>query len=237
VALLRDKIYQIIRDAILQCEYRPGEEVREQILAARYHVSRSPVRDSLLRLEREGLVTVLPRRGYRVRPISIPDIENLFELRLLIEPACAAAAARLDDLKLQVLSQFKSFAEKKADLGFLDRALLFHGTVADLSVNRRLAVVALELAEQSARLKRASGFLIAEEMRMASREHDEIIEAIQAHDAETAAQLSHKHVASAHARTVATTARSSIAQTGSDQRFARMPAPRHLATTKKQSGD
>src|ERR1700712_3818899 len=99
--LLRDSIYQAIRWAILNCEFEPGQELREQVLAERYHVSRSPVRDSLLRLELENLVTVLPRQGYRVNPISIPDVENLFELRLLIEPACAAAAARADDAALQ----------------------------------------------------------------------------------------------------------------------------------------
>jgi GntR family transcriptional repressor for pyruvate dehydrogenase complex len=157
-----------------------------------------------------------------VRPISTPDIENLFELRLLIEPACAAAAAQLmDDLKLQVLSKFKSpVAEKNLHLPFQEHDQSFHGAVADLSGNKRLAAVALELAEQSERLKRATDVLSVEQMRAASKEHDEIIEAIQAHDTETAAQLSHQHVACAHARALARTASMSVAQFGSGQRSA-----------------
>src|SRR3954467_2543048 len=95
--LLRDSVYRALRHAILSCEFQPGQELREQLLAERYRVSRSPIRDSLLRLEQENLVTVLPRQGYRVNPISASDIEDLFGLRLLIAPACAAAAAAADD--------------------------------------------------------------------------------------------------------------------------------------------
>jgi len=56
VALLRDTIYEKIRHAILSCEFQPGQELREQVLAERYRVSRSPIPDSLLRLEQENLV-------------------------------------------------------------------------------------------------------------------------------------------------------------------------------------
>src|ERR1700761_9464752 len=108
--LLRDRVYQAIRNAILTCEFQPGLELREQILGERYRVSRSPIRDSLLRLEHEKLVTVLPRQGYRVNPISLSDVEDIFGLRLVIEPACAAAGARADDEALQSLSRFRGFA-------------------------------------------------------------------------------------------------------------------------------
>jgi DNA-binding GntR family transcriptional regulator len=75
--LLRESIYGAIRRAILTCEFEPGQELREQVLAERYHVSRSPVRDALLRLELESLVTVLPRQGYLVNAISIPDVAGM----------------------------------------------------------------------------------------------------------------------------------------------------------------
>src|ERR1700757_3792026 len=105
--LLRDRVYQAIRNAILTCELQPGQELREQILAERYRVSRSPIRDSLLRLEQEKLVTVLPRQGYRVNPLSMSDGEDIFGLRLLIEPACAAAAAHADEKALGALLHFR----------------------------------------------------------------------------------------------------------------------------------
>ena len=76
--------------------------MREQDLAERYAVSRQPVREALLRLEREHLVTVQPRQGYRVNPISLADARDLLRFRLALEPACVAEAienARDDVLK------------------------------------------------------------------------------------------------------------------------------------------
>src|SRR4051812_20485201 len=113
--LLRDSVYRALRHAILTCEFQPGQELREQALAERYRVSRSPIRDSLLRLEQERLVTVLPRQGYRVNPISIRDVDELFGLRLIIAPACAAEAAQADDEAVHQLDQFRQPAETVDD--------------------------------------------------------------------------------------------------------------------------
>jgi GntR family transcriptional regulator, rspAB operon transcriptional repressor len=110
--LLRDKIYQALRHEILTCGFPPGQELREQTLAERYGVSRTPIRDSLLRLEQEDLVTVLPRQGYLVRPLSISDVEDMLNLRSIIEPACAAAAAQADETSLQVLDSFRSLVDQ-----------------------------------------------------------------------------------------------------------------------------
>jgi GntR family transcriptional regulator, rspAB operon transcriptional repressor len=200
--LLRDNIYHAIREAILTCEYRPGQELREQILAERYRVSRSPIRDSLLRLERENLVTVMPRRGYQVRPISTSDVENLFGLHLLVEPACAAAAARANGAALQALDQFRGFADEDRDeSSFTGHNKSFHRTVANLSGNMRMAAVALHLTEQLERLVRASVRVFnPEQVRDSCQQHDAIIDAIQVHDAESAGRLSYEHVAAAHAR-------------------------------------
>ena len=93
--LLREDIYEVLRSEVLSFRLSPGQEFREQDLAARYAVSRSPVRETLLRLAREGLVTVSPRQGYRVNPISVADAQHLFGFRLVLEPACAKAVARV----------------------------------------------------------------------------------------------------------------------------------------------
>ena len=203
--LLRDNIYQSIRNAILTCEYQPGQELREQILAERYRVSRSPIRDSLLRLEQENLVTVVPRQGYQVRPISLPDVQNLFDLQLLVEPACAAAAARADGSASLILDRFRDFlTANEVQPSFLDHNKSFHRAVADLAGNPRLAAVAVDLSEQFERLVRLSlQVLNDEQVREASTKHVAIIDAIQAHDAEGAARLSYEHVAVAHARVAA----------------------------------
>jgi len=200
--LLRDNVYGAIRNAILTCEYRPGEELREQILAERFHVSRSPIRDSLLRLEQENLVTVLPRQGYQVRPVSIPDVQDIFALQLLLEPACAAAAAAAGETDVQSLNQFRGFViDGKEEWPFLQHNEAFHRAVADLSGNKRMAALAHDLSGQLARLVcvslRVSSFRY---VCGSSSEHDAIIDAIQAHDVETAAKLAYEHAATAHVR-------------------------------------
>ena len=203
--LVRDTIYQALRRAILSCEFRPGQELRELALAERFHVSRSPIRDSLLRLEQENLVTVLPRQGYRVNPISISGAEDLFRLRLLIEPACARAAAEADDVELRTLDHFRGIADRSNSLfGFIEYYKSFHEAVAGLSGNKRMAEVARNLIEQSERLVRITVDVLKHEaVHRSGAEHEAIIDALQAHDAERAARLSREHVEGAHKRMIA----------------------------------
>jgi DNA-binding GntR family transcriptional regulator len=200
--LLRDRVYQAIRDAILACEFQPGQELREQILAERYRVSRSPIRDSLLRLEHERLVTVLPRQGYRVNPISMPDVDDILGLRLLIEPACAAAAAAADETTLRALDRFRGFAGvEHTESEFIQYNKSFHRAVIDLAGNARMATIALDLDEQFQRFALLTlDAVTAENIRYASAEHEAIIDALQAHDADQTARLSYEHAARAHAR-------------------------------------
>jgi DNA-binding GntR family transcriptional regulator len=202
--LLRDSIYQAIRRAILTCELEPGQELREQILAERYRVSRSPVRDALLRLEHESLVTVLPRQGYLVNAISIPDVEAMFDLRLLTIGACAARAARCDNIGVQALERFRS-----ADIGddedaFLEYNRAFHFGITAICGNPRLAAVENDLGQQFSRLIRISlRHTHNSSVSQAISEHNAIIDAIQAHDAETASRLARQHIASGQSRIMA----------------------------------
>lgn len=200
--LLRDNIYQALREAILTCEFQPGQDLREQALAERFRVSRSPIRDSLLRLEHENLVTVLPRQGYRVNPISVSDVEDIFGLRLLIEPACAAATAQATDQALEALDQFRNFAsDDQAVAKFAEYNKAFHRTITIMSGNIRMAAIALDLDQQFQRLLQATlHSLDHEQVRVAVRQHEALIDALQAHDGALASRLAHEHLKTAHAR-------------------------------------
>jgi DNA-binding GntR family transcriptional regulator len=195
--LLRDNVYHALRGAILTCALPPGQDLRELDLAAQYSVSRSPVRDALLRLERERLVTVLPRQGYRVNPVSLQDARDIFGLRLVIEPACAAEAALAADTR--GLDAFRRHSGKERDFIAYNRA--FHAALADLSGNGRMAAVARDLVDQSDRLVRVSlrTLGVTERDRLVA-EHVTIIDAIQAGDGAAAAVAVHQHVAEARAR-------------------------------------
>lgn len=203
--LLRDSIYAVIRRAILTCEFEPGQELREQILAERYHVSKSPVRDALLRLERESLVTVLPRQGYLVKAISIPDVEDVFGFRLVIAPVCAARAARADEIEVRTLERFRADPDGGRDEHtFIAYDAAFHCAIADICGSARLAAVEHDLVEQSDRLIRLSlRNSRYDPIPNSISEHNVIIDAIQSHDAETASRLVFQHLEHAQARIIA----------------------------------
>jgi DNA-binding GntR family transcriptional regulator len=203
--LLRDNVYRAIRHAILTCDFPPGQELREQILAEKYRVSRSPIRDSLLRLEQEKLVTVLPRQGYRVNPISIRDVKDLCGLRLLTAPACAAGASRADDGALRSLDRFRNaIANDVQELAFMDYNRDFHSAVAGLADNARIAALENSLVEEFDRLVLVNLQTYQRSwISLALAEHGAIIDAIQAHDSDAAYRLVYEHILGAQARIMA----------------------------------
>jgi GntR family transcriptional regulator, rspAB operon transcriptional repressor len=200
--LLRDSVYRALRHAVLTCEFQPGQELREQVLAEKYRVSRSPIRDSLLRLEQEKLVTVLPRQGYRVNPISDRDVEDLFGLRLIIAPACAAGAARADDAAVRPLDGFRNaIGNDVQEAEFLEYNRAYHRALADLAGNARLAAAEHSLVEEFDRLV-VIGLKVFESSGIPDvvAEHDAVIDAVQAHDSAGAYRLSRDHFARALTR-------------------------------------
>ena len=84
-----------LRNRILAGAYAPGAALRQDVLAAEFGTSKIPVREALVRLQSEGLVNIFPNRGFQVRPLVTSELEEIFSLRLLMEPAAAAAGARL----------------------------------------------------------------------------------------------------------------------------------------------
>ena len=91
--LLTDRAYERIRHDIISCAIAPGAEISEAQLCAQYKLGKAPVRMALNRLAHDGLVRAIPRRGYMVAPVTVRDIHDVFELRLMLEPAAARMAA------------------------------------------------------------------------------------------------------------------------------------------------
>ena len=100
-------------------------------------------------------MTVLPRHGYLVRSINPSDIADMLHLRALIEPVCTAAGAQADDAAVQALDRFRGFAERDFTVAsYADYNGSFHYSVADLSANKRMVALALDLIQQFARVVR-----------------------------------------------------------------------------------
>ncbi len=199
-SLLRETVYAQLRYEVLSCRLAPGEQLREQELAARYAVSKQPVREALLRLERERLVTVLPRQGYRVNPISLSDARDLCRFRETLEPICASDAARqASDEELAALEQYRSFSGDSSAFTAYNRH--FHCAIAEASGSARMAATVRELVEQAERLvlvslQSAQGLNNA---RLAA-EHGDIVDALRARNGRLAANLLRDHVCRANAR-------------------------------------
>lgn len=195
--LLRDDIYARIKQAVLSCEFAPGTGMREQELAQLFGVSKSPVRDALHRLHTEGLIEVLPRKGYRVKAISLEDALELYEMRIILECACVERTVRAaSESDLALLDFYKRGPDTKAQREWIDYNREFHVAVAAMCGNNRLMHATRDTILAFDRLTSASLSQLqnATTQRLASfqemdREHGEIITALEGRDAERGVAL------------------------------------------------
>lgn len=128
---LADRAYARLRREIAAGLLRPGERIREKPLSVRWQVSRTPIREALLRLEAEGIVVCNSRRSYNVRILTVDDVREIYETLGLLEGAIAAAAVprlRPEDLQeLEHLNREMETAASEANLqGFGDLNRAFH---------------------------------------------------------------------------------------------------------------
>ena len=194
--LIRDGVYEHIRTDILTCVLLPGARIFENDLAKRYDVSKSPVRDALLRLQEQGLIEVLPRKGYLIRPISIGDAHNLYEMRLLLEKSSLRRACdQATDEDLASLDQFRS-AENGELVHWVMYNRKFHRRITELSGNSRMAKITAEVIDQFDRLTFVGVSSAPSETtsEKSVAEHVEIIDALQARDRSKVTNLITKHI-------------------------------------------
>jgi DNA-binding GntR family transcriptional regulator len=118
---VKELVYQRMRDALTENEFVPGESLREVALSARYGVSKTPIREALVRLEHDGLVEIVPYRGARARVYSADDARELFEVRELFESECVRIAASRPDIVATLADNVRRTREALA-VGSLVRA-------------------------------------------------------------------------------------------------------------------
>lgn len=200
--LLREKIYDELRADMISCRLAPGTETRENELAQRFGVSKSPVRDALMRLEREGLVITLPRQGYRVAPVSVADVQDMFHLREALERACMERIARrASDEELANLDRFRTYDGAVWDGGFVAYNRDFHRTLARISGNARMRDHLIDLIDQMDRAVQLSlSSLKKGDPKTVVKEHCQLIDALQAREVSRAQRLASRHVTEAGKR-------------------------------------
>jgi DNA-binding GntR family transcriptional regulator len=153
---LREAAYAAIKHRIITCAFRPGEYINELQLSALLRIGRTPVHQALDRLMMEGMVEVIPRKGVIVKPISLNEVLQITEVRLINEPYGARLAAdHADDADLGELAHVVKQTEHWASVRNVEKMMLldreFHLLIARAAKNSVLGELLRSLHERSLR--------------------------------------------------------------------------------------
>lgn len=188
----------MIRASILAGELRPGEIHSATALAQRLGVSPTPVREAMLDLANGGLVEPVRNRGFRVLTPDERDLDEISELRVMLEPlAMRAVVERATDEQLTDMESVVATIEERAEsadvAGFLVADRAFHLGLLELLGNRRLVRLVAQLRDQT-RLIGIAELAREGNLTASAREHRDILAALLARDADAAEALMNKHL-------------------------------------------
>ncbi|MFB7575839.1 GntR family transcriptional regulator [Streptomyces sp. NPDC057611] len=199
------RVYEDLRRRILSGAYAPGDWLREGSVAAALEVSRTPVRDALQRLQADGLVTLHPNRGAQVTEFASGDLDDIFNVRALLEGYAARLAAE-NDRSQAVVEELRTLCEamEEAAAGGAEDAedritelnLEFHRAVHQAAGNALLPGMLSTVIEIS-RVRNTFHIYSPREMERSLHQHRELVEAIAAGDGMWAQSVMQSHVLSA----------------------------------------
>jgi DNA-binding GntR family transcriptional regulator len=197
---LTERVYTTIKEAILDLELMPGSPLVEDELARQLKTSKTPVRDALLALERDGLVTKIPYKGTYVSEISLKDATEIFELRAVLEGLAARLASRAFSPKeLDQAEKLLEAADKARQHNDFDAASKygadFHKTIHRCADNQRLIPILEKLDEQLRRLRRLSD-QVQGRLEKSAYEHKLILAALRSGDPLQSEQAMRNHLES-----------------------------------------
>lgn len=195
---LRDVVFQTLRQAILRGELRPGERLMEIHLAQKLGVSRTPVREAIRKLELDGLVLMIPRKGAVVAEITISDLEDVLEVRMALEELAVKDACRR--ITQEQLAQMRKLSEDfketlcGSDVAACAQAdMKFHEAIYEATGNGRLVQILNNLREQMYRYRmeylkdRQSHSLLV-------REHEQLLQYLEQGDEKMALEVTNRHI-------------------------------------------
>jgi len=196
-----EKAYTQIKGKIITAEMPPGSVINEAQLMQEFKLGRTPIREAIKQLQSENLVMVTPRKGMYVADIAVTDLLQIFEVRIELESiATKLAAKRITESELSELKKLAK-AYKKADLSNKERLIKldgeFHSSIANATHNKFLIKEIEQYYNLSLRIWYiALNYAKPEDIDVDA--HIEILEAIQAKDAEKAGLRMRKHVQNFH---------------------------------------
>ena len=201
---LRERVSRALRAAIVSGELEPGQVYSAPGLGARFGVSATPVREAMLDLVREGLVVTVPNKGYRVTEVDEAELDDITELRMLIEPPLTAAVT--PDIPAEDLPMLRDLAEAivagvaAEDLvAYTESDRAFHVRLLEYAGNRRATALVSDLRAHT-RLYGLASLLASGELEESAREHHTILDAIEARDAAEVERLMRAHISQTRGR-------------------------------------
>jgi len=204
---LKDRLYQELLARITSGQLPPGSPIDEKTLITDLSVSRTPFREAIGSLAKDGLVEIAPYRGFTVRRFSIKEVDDLYRLRRTLESFAVRLAvenisnAHISELE-HILNGAVTALEANDLHAYAERDGEFHGLIAELSGNAALidTLARLGLQIQMCRViaNQSRGFA-----KRAAQERDEILAALRARDADRAAALMDAHIADVQATVIA----------------------------------
>lgn len=195
---LRDVVFQTLRQAILRGELKPGERLMEIALANKLGVSRTPIREAIRKLELEGLVIMIPRRGAQVASITESDLNEVLEVRQGLETlAIRFACDRITSEQMQALKKAKEKFERLHNKGNLmeltEADVEFHEVIYQATHNQRMVQMLNNLREQMYRY-RMEYLKDPKVIRDLIAEHEAIYQALKNRDKELAVKCVSEHI-------------------------------------------
>ena len=195
---LRDVVFTTLRQAILRGELKPGERLMEIQLANQLGVSRTPIREAIRKLELEGLVLMIPRKGAEVAQITEKNLRDVLEVREALEMlAVQLACEKMSTDKIEELREAAKEFEQTISVNDITKIaeadVKFHDIVYEATDNQRLIQLLNNLREQMYRYR--VEYLKRKTVRpIILAEHEELIKTIEARDKEAASMNICKHI-------------------------------------------
>lgn len=205
---LREQAYQNIKHKILICEFAPGEFLNESFLQEELGLGRSPINQALHRLAVEGLLVIYPRKGVMVSQLSLNEVIEMIEVRLVNEcMSVRLTTERASDSEIEamrnILSETPAAIESRDLAKLMAIDLKFHNAINAASRNKVLSEILAGLHERQARFWFLS-LSAKEQMVRAYEEHLEIVDAIASRNVDVALQIMTKHIETFRKNIVAT---------------------------------
>lgn len=195
---LRDVVFNTLRQAILKGELEPGERLMEIQLAERLGVSRTPIREAIRKLELEGLVLMIPRKGAEVAKISEKSLRDVLEVRRSLEElAIELACSRMTEEDIQELEQaqetFRAAVKQGDAMTIAESDEHYHDIIYNGTGNTRLVQILNNLREQMYRY-RLEYIKDADKRQILLVEHDQILKAMKTRHVAEAKSAAREHI-------------------------------------------